>query len=237
MSEIIKGSAIKDDELKDSNKYLNSSEVGQLATLAKGSKLKEFWFKAIENSKFSQLITEEDKASLAAIEEIRCEASPATIQVWFTFSDNPNFSACTVHRSMLLSEGHPTETKGDLIQWKQGKCLTFETKTIANKKTGEKKVVLSDKKKPSFFHFFSNHNDQEEDGGEHLQVQAMIFNEIVNEVVPYSLEYYFGLVEGEDEDEDDEDFDGEGEDDEDDEDVDSEDDDEDEPRPAKKQKK
>lgn len=68
---------------------------------------------------------------------------------------------------------------------------------------------MSGKKKPSLFHFFENHRGEGEEEEDHLKVQAMIFNELANELIPYSLEYYFGLVEGEEEDGDDQDGDNE----------------------------
>lgn len=170
-----------------------------MPNFTKGAPLENYWSTAIENSKLSEVITEEDRPALLALQDIRCEATTNNIQLWFDIRDNPSFGACVLRRELILDDGLPVESKGDLIDWKAGKCLTFETKTVANKKTGEKKQVLSDKKKASLFHFFANHNDQEEEGAEHLKIQAMIFNELVNEVVPYSLEYYMGVVENDDE--------------------------------------
>lgn len=63
---------------------------------------------------------------------------------------------------MDLNDGEGIRTSGDLIKWKAGKCLTYEQKTVVNKKTGEKKVTNGEMK-PSVFHFFRDANNLSEE--------------------------------------------------------------------------
>lgn len=67
----MKGAALNDSELKNGAKYFNTAETGLLDQHKKGFKIKEYWPTVLENSKFENLISEEDRESLNAIQEIR----------------------------------------------------------------------------------------------------------------------------------------------------------------------
>jgi nucleosome assembly protein 1-like 1 len=116
------------------------------------------------------------------------------------------------------------------IEW-VSKNLTLKEikKKQKNKKTGQQRVVTKQVKAKSFFNFFSNidltnanpnpleANEDETKLREELEQDFEIGGVLVDEVLPYSLEYYLGVehegddaYEGEDEDEENSDDEDDG---------------------------
>jgi nucleosome assembly protein 1-like 1 len=141
--------------------------------------------------------------------------------------------------------GEPSSNVGTEIKWKEGKNVTKKTvkKTQKNKKSGAKRVVTKEEDDESFFRLFGTVNIEGEEADkledeefqkleDRLNIDFDLSDTIKNAILPYSLEYYFGLIKEEDYgDYEDEDLEGdEG-------DLDEDMDDEIEEKPAKKDKK
>lgn len=193
---------------------MNAAEANHFSQYTKGSKIKHYWAAVFETSKLEELITDDDRNCLNALEDLKATASPTAMTVTFEFSENPYFAAGTFTREMVLSNGIPVECKGDLLKWKAGKSLVEPKKKGKNTEQPE-----------SFFKFFTNTKAEDELDVDLIQQQGMIFSEIVNDLVPWSLEYYLGLVDNEDDEDMDDEEDDEAE------------DDEEEDRPRKQQHK
>lgn len=138
-------------------------------------------------------------------------------EVVFTFAANEYFSNTELRKVVNLDEDEePVSTTGTPIEWKEGKNPTVKItkKTQKNKKTGVKRVVEKETKVESFFNFFldsvASENPEEDDEekdenameGDRLNIDYSIARSIIDEVVPYSLEYFLGIRTGGDDDED-----------------------------------
>lgn len=146
----------------------------------------------------------------------------------FEFRENPFFTNSKLQTTISLSNDMPKTSKGTKIEWKEGKCLTVKkiSKSQKNKKTGATRKVDKEVKCKSLFGLFADFTDKEDEESinqeEEEQPNIFLLNETVellNDAVPFSLEYYLGVVENEDE--EDEDFEDENDDDEDDEEEDT----------------
>lgn len=148
------------------------------------------------------------------------------ITATFEFRENPYFSNTQLQTQVLLSNDMPKSSKGTEINWKEGKCLTVKkiSKTQKNKKTGATRKVEKEAKCKSIFGLFADFTDKEDEESlnqeEEEQPNLYLLNEtleLLNDAVPFSLEYYLGVVENEED--DDEDFEDENDDEDDDGDV------------------
>ncbi len=124
-----------------------------------------------------------------------------------TFKENPYFSNSELKVTVKLENDMPKTSTASPIQWKEGKNLTVKTvsKSQKNKKTGAKRQVNKEIKCKSFFGLFREFTDKdaEESYNEEEEEQPNIYllNDTLEQlldVVPFSLEYYLGVVEVED---------------------------------------
>lgn len=124
-----------------------------------------------------------------------------------TFKENPYFSNSELRVTVKLENDMPKSSTATPIQWKDGKNLTVKTvsKSQKNKKTGAKRQVTKEIKCKSFFGLFRDFTDKdaEESYNEEEEEQPNIYllNDTLEQlldVVPFSLEYYLGVVEVED---------------------------------------
>jgi len=110
-------------------------------------------------------------------------------------------------------EDSPKKVECESINWKENKniTITIVSKTQKNKKSGAKRVVQKETENPSFFNFFKSidieNSDLEEKELEKLEERMNINYDIartlVDEVIPYSLEYYLGVKHDDEIDDDD----------------------------------
>ena len=115
-------------------------------------------------------------------------------------------------------DDEPVKTTGTPIEWKEGKNTTVKVtkKTQKNKKTGVKRVVERETKVESFFNFFADsaptdepeEEDEEKDenaaDSDRIGIDFDVARSLVDEVIPYSLEYFLGIKTGADDEDDDE---------------------------------
>lgn len=219
--ELIAGRAPTDEEIKDLNKYLKEGEAEQVATAQTTSApLADYWFKALQTHQdIVHEIKEADEPVLKSL--LKIEYIPVDLkkfEIVFTFAPNDYFANTELRKVVNLNDDEePVSTTGTPIEWKEGKNTTIKItkKTQKNKKTGVKRVVEKETKIESFFNFFSDsaateHPEEEEEDrdenamdGDRLNIDYDIARSIVDEIIPYSLEYFLGIRTGGD----DEDFD------------------------------
>jgi len=192
----------------------------QSTLLADTTPIKEFWLKALLNCDILQSeIKEKDEDALKHVTSITYvpEESSNNFTVTFNFEKNDFFTNDTLTKKFFINEDDEVEkTEGTTITWKEGKNLTVKTikKTQKNKKTNAKRTVTKEVPDESFFNFFKDGEDAEtgskgskdeddEFGGpeEKIQIDQDIGRTLVEEVIPYAIEYFLGVKQGE-EDED-----------------------------------
>ena len=94
------------------------------------------------------------------------------------------------------------KTEGCKINWKEGKNITVKTvkKTQKNKKSGQKRVISKEVDEDSFFNFFKDVSapeggEDDEEAEENFKAEEKknldldIGFQLVDDVIPYSLEY------------------------------------------------
>ena len=104
------------------------------------------------------------------------------------------------------------KTEGCKINWKEGKNITVKTvkKTQKNKKSGQKRVISKEVDEDSFFNFFKDVSapeggEDDEEAEENFKAEEKknldldIGFQLVDDVIPYSLEYYLGVKIADDE--------------------------------------
>lgn len=183
-------------------------------------------------------INENDEKALKHLTKIDYKysedaATPHNFTVTMHFTPNEYFDNEVLTTTFIMREPRDIlETKGTEVNWKEGKNFTKKTvtKKQKNKKTGQTRTVTKEEDVPSFFGFFKSIVAPEEDkelDEEEEQLQNDILDQmdiaysLIEEAVPFSLEYYLGVrkdyMGGY---EDDEDYDDEDDDDDDDDDED-----------------
>lgn len=221
--EVVQGRIPTEEELKDLEKYLKAEEKEQVEGAKKEEPLVEYWLKAMKsNDVLAMEVKEQDEAALKTLTKVEYVLEDAKkFHITFTFGANDYFTNTELKKTVELDENEePTKTTGTTIEWKEGKNTTVKVtkKTQKNKKTGVKRVVERETKIESFFNFFSDSSptdapeeeDEEKDeqamDGDRLNIDFDIARSLIDEVIPYSLEYFLGIKTG-GEDHDDEEID------------------------------
>lgn len=141
------------------------------------------------------------------VDEKTVSETQKEITAILNFKENPYFTNSEIRVTVKLDNDMPKSSTASQIQWKDGKNLTIKTvsKSQKNKKTGAKRQVTKEVKCKSFFGLFKDFTDKdaEESYNEEEEEQPNIFllNDTLEQlldVVPFSLEYYLGVVEVED---------------------------------------
>lgn len=211
-------------------KYLTEEDKATLETAKTTTEaIPEYWLKAIQtNDVLGMEVKEADEAVLKSLTKVTHTIVDAThFEIAFTFAANDFFSNTELKKSVVLDENEePISTTGTPIEWKEGKNTTVKItkKTQKNKKTGQKRIIEKETKVESFFNFFSDsvateapeEDEEEKDENamdtDRLNVDFDIARSFIDEVIPYSLEYFLGIKsggEGEDEEMDIDDLDEE----------------------------
>ena len=93
----------------------------------KGKIIDSYWNSVLENSRISNVITENDEKaleSLVGIELAEAGDNPTGINLYFVFKSNPYFAEGRILRRLRVAEGEVVGVEGDLLKWKEGKWLT-----------------------------------------------------------------------------------------------------------------
>ena len=155
----------------------------------------DYWLKAIENSRFFSL-NEKDKEILKYLEDIEIkhnEINKKNFSVIFHFKPNGFFDHSNIEKSYIFNkkEDTYTEYKSTEITWKSdAPNVKIITKKIKKGKTSS--TITKEKKVQSFFNIFES--KQEEDDEDLEEVNTGDEAEfILNDLVPFSMEYYLDL--------------------------------------------
>lgn len=219
VSELVQGKRdIKEEELKDLDKYLTEEEKKDVPKNLSAKRIPDYWHKVLSNATIiKESIGTEDAPLLKAIENIHVVDDEGTdnFTIVFEIGQNEFISNKQLTKKFYLKNDEPIKCEASPIEW-TGKNLTVKSikKKQKNKKTGQQRVVEKTVEAKSFFNFFKSIEAPEmndlEANEEQLQKRESLDNDfelggmLVDEVLPYSLEYFLGI-----EHEGDDDMDGE----------------------------
>lgn len=202
--------------------------------------IKGFWRKFIENSGLYH--GEQDLPILDHLVhvEISDENDKADQSITYTvltldFSPNKYFTNEKLTTKLFQKDGEMTKSEGTVIQWTENPTVKKTTKSQKNKRTGQNRIITKETQLKSFFEIFGNFSTEDQDEkdehhhgkDEECNDPTMTIWELsdmlaqINDIIPYALEYYLGVVE--DDDHDDDDLEGEEDNDEEDDDSDADD--------------
>ena len=197
-----------------------------LKTEEKEAGIPDFWLKCIENAHDINDLNDNDKKVLKFLKDVQVELQEnGDFKLIFKFEPNEYFD----HTELIKEYKHDnqydiksvTSTK---IEWKSSEknpTIEIKKKKMKNKKTKVIKVVTKETKVPSFFSCFrdfekkakdakkDDENDEEEneENEEEYDIEddydlGLLFKD---EIIPFSIEYYLGIVEDDEKDDDGED--------------------------------
>ncbi len=210
------------EEIKDKLSELKISEEDAKKENENG--IPEFWSKCLENSPDIEPLNDKDKEILKKLIDIKCESQEnGNFTLIFTFEPNDYFTDTQLKKEFIVDEDSEIkEIKSTEIDWKsddKNPTIEIKKKKMKNKKTKEIKTVTKRETVPSFFGTFKNmtkkeddknkkdDDDEEEEEDEEMTIEehydmGLQFKE---EIIPYAIEYYLGIVDdeslGEDEEE------------------------------------
>lgn len=213
------------DEIKDQLSNLTVTDVN----VPEGEKgIPQFWLKCLKNtSQFGHDINKKDEDVLTHLKDITCDFKEnGSFSVHFVFNPNQYFDAPVLSRDFTLDPEKLTVSKitSTKIEWKNedlNPTIEKKKKKIKNKKK-EVKTVTKVEEVPSFFNFFKDYDataskdkdkkdeedEEEEDELEMIEEEYDLGLFIKEELIPYAIEYYLGVIkddyDGEDFGEDDE---------------------------------
>lgn len=215
-SEIVSGRQITEEELSLADEYLTAEDKSKKSeALANKEPIKEFWLRTLLNSEvLAEEIKEKDEDALKHLVSVyyKNEENSNNFTVYLKFEQNEFFTNEVLSKKFYINdEDEVTKTEGTVVNWKEGKNLTVKTikKTQKNKKTNAKRVVTKEVQDESFFNFFKDEDvkiekedddDGEDEGDMKLQIDQDIGRTLVEEVIPYSVEYFLGVKQGEEDD-------------------------------------
>lgn len=143
----------------------------------------------------------------------------------FHFAENPFFKNEILDKSFVYDKDELVKVESAKVEWKDGKNLTkklskkvfqkFNFQKQRNKKTGQYRVITKEVEDDSFFHFFRTVditnkekfdklsddevfikiNIQQTNMQQQLDIDQDVGRTIVDELLPYSVEYFLGLKE------------------------------------------
>lgn len=206
-NDIIGGkAALSDEDMAGIDGFVAEGEKDQIKT---DSAIPNYWFTALKNcDMFAQDIKEHDEAILKHITKIECKVHEEhNYTIFFYFSENEFFTNNLLTKSFVMKEAeNPTKSEGTEIEWKEGKDITKKSvqKKQKNKKTGVSRTVTKNVDADSFFNFFKSISveaeeledldDEEADyNQERMDVDYDTSQILMDEVIPYSLEYFLGI--------------------------------------------
>jgi len=216
-NDIIAGKVPNEEELKHIHQYMSADEVQKKdESFANIKPIENYWLKVMKGSMvFKQFVQERDEEALKSLKLIAFSPSedpenPHNFTLTFTFGPNDFFDNQVLTKSFLMKEEKECQkTIGSDINWKEGKNLTKKqvTKKQKNKKTGKTRTITKEVDCESFFSFFKTveasnkkpheHHDDEEcsedEHGDELLDHTDFGTTMIDEILPYHLEYYLGV--------------------------------------------
>jgi len=202
-----------DADMENIDLYMSAEEKAGLQM--NNEAIAEYWATALKNcDMISQDIQEKDAAILKHLTKVECKIleDGNSYSLFFHFSENEFFTNNLLTKTFVLKEAeNPVKSEGTEIDWKEGKNVTKKTikKKQKNKKNGQQRVVTKEVDDDSFFNFFKTVSVEAEDLDdlddeeadymqERMDIDYDISQVLMDEVIPYSLEYFLGIKMGED---------------------------------------
>lgn len=207
---IVKTQKEKDEDAEDAAQH-QPTDVQHLKDV---TGIPDFWSVAVKNNQMMQhYIRPKDQDAMKSLVDVVSKETvdPKTVSITLAFKENEFFTNKTLELQCLYKkdqEDEVQETKGTLIEWKDGKDLSKKKikKKQKNKKTGETRTIVKTVPSESFFNVFESRTapdaDKDEDDevdeeteklldaiDESMQV-TMDFNDLHNWE---ALEYYLNF--------------------------------------------
>jgi nucleosome assembly protein 1-like 1 len=210
VSDIVSGKrSIKEEELKDLPKYLNEEEIKTANEHLEARRIDGYWSKCFSGSgMIKEQLGKDDESLLKCIDNIHVvdEEGTDNFTIIFSFKENEIIKNKELTKKFYLVNSAPIKSEASPIDWVARNLTLKEVKKKQkNKKTGQQRVVTKTVKAKSFFNFFtsidlSNANpnpleasEEEMKLREELEQDFEVGGVLVDEVLPYSLEYYLGV--------------------------------------------
>jgi len=207
-NQIIMGESLPSDaDLENLELYMSAEEKSGLKM--ESEPIKNYWATALKNcDMIAQDITEKDAEILNFLTKVECKSlDNGNYTLYFHFADNEFFTNKLLTKNFVMKEAeNPTKSEGTEIEWNEGKNVTKKTvkKKQKNKKNGQQRVVTKEVDDESFFNFFKSISVDNEDlddlddeeadyNQERMDIDYDISQVLMDEVIPYSLEYYLGI--------------------------------------------
>ncbi|MCQ2817193.1 MAG: NAP domain-containing protein [archaeon] len=189
-----------------------------------------FWLKCIENAHDIKDLNDKDKKILEHLKDVQIELEEnGDFKLKFMFEENQYFKDTQLIKEYKHDNQYEiktvTSTAIDWISKETNPTIELKKKKMKNKKTKAIKTVTKEVNVPSFFSNFKNFEKKKEDEKKEDEEEEENSEEEYNiedeydygllwkdEIIPFAIEYYLGIVEDEDEDDeegDDEDEEGE----------------------------
>ncbi|CAD8101789.1 unnamed protein product [Paramecium sonneborni] len=212
-NEIIEGTRLlTEEELKDVDFYLEGEEATQKNQALTAEPINGYWFKALKNSDIiAQEIKDRDDPILKSLTKIEYEPQEKSdnFSLNFYFAPNDYFKNTVLKKKFILKDGeNPVKSEGTIIEWNDGKNVTRKLikKKQLEKKSGIVKTISQEVDAESFFIFFKPINLEDKEQiekwvqenkldkyAERMDIDYDIARMIIDEIIPYSLEYYLGV--------------------------------------------
>lgn len=232
---IIQGTALPNiEEIKDKLTELGIKEEELAEQKEKG--IPEFWKKCIVNTPDFKVCSDKDKKILEKLIDISYTTEEnGNFTLFFTFEPNDYFTPEVLTKEFILDKDFEIkEIKSTKIEWKSDEVnptIEIKKKKMKNKKTKEIKTVTKKEEVDSFFSSFKDFikkeeneeekdkdddsdSDESKDDDYNIEDEYDLGLQLKEDIIPYAIEYYLGVVEDEEEfeeEEEDEEFEEEEE--------------------------
>ncbi|KAM3138142.1 hypothetical protein pb186bvf_009815 [Paramecium bursaria] len=212
-NELIEGSRLPtEDELKESDNYLENEDIQHKNASLVLEPIQNYWYQALKNSDIiAQEIKDRDEPILKLLQKVEYtqQEGSENFTLIFHFANNEYFSNQTLKKKFILKDGeNPVKSEGTMIEWNEGKNITRKLikKKQVNKTTGMINNTNQEVESESFFNFFKSINLEDKEiieklvqenkidkYAERMDIDYDIARMIIDEIIPYSLEYFLGV--------------------------------------------
>jgi nucleosome assembly protein 1-like 1 len=193
---------VAEEEIKEINEYLTEAERNEIETHKQPLAIKNYWRDAlVNNNMIGSFVSEKDEEALVFLTSITYHEEEVNddYEITLNFAPNEFFTNTTLKCLVKMKDEEPHEIVGTQIEWKEGKNLTKKTitKKQKNKKTKQTRTITKEEDCESFFNIFRNAvaNEEDEESLDKVNIANDVGRTIIEEIVPYSLEFFLGIRE------------------------------------------
>lgn len=214
INDVVTGKKLEEEDIKEYNQFFDSgADEKKQEALESTQPIEGYWLKVFKGSLIlKEEVKAHDEEALKALQKIEVvisedPAKPNDFTLKFTFGPNECFENDVVIKEFTMKDERDClKTECTEIKWKEGKNPTKKIvkKKQKNKKSGQSRTVAKEVDQESFFTFFRNmeakedepQDDDDEEPEEeldHIDRHTDIGHTILEEILPYSSEYYLGV--------------------------------------------